>query len=99
MRRWRSVGLILACSLGAPQHAAAQDPAVPATHELTLVEALDLARQQSPALGAAEARIDEARGRGVGASVELRDNPVLDLSGGPRLAAGETSPDIEVGLE
>jgi cobalt-zinc-cadmium efflux system outer membrane protein len=51
---------------------------------LTLDEALALARERAPALAAARARIDEARGRLVGASVLLRENPVLAGAAGRR---------------
>ncbi|MET0151657.1 MAG: TolC family protein [Candidatus Binatia bacterium] len=52
---------------------------------LTLEGALDRAREHAPAILAARARIEEARGRLRGAAIWLRDNPVIETLGGPRL--------------
>jgi cobalt-zinc-cadmium efflux system outer membrane protein len=47
---------------------------------------------------AAQERIEEARGRLLGARVLLRDNPVLELSAGPRYRSGSDLIDAEVGM-
>ena len=52
---------------------------------LTLDEALARARQRAPAIMAARAAIDEARGRLTGASVLLRDNPEIEAGAGARV--------------
>jgi cobalt-zinc-cadmium efflux system outer membrane protein len=67
--------------------------------ELTLEEALALARQRAPALLEAAGRVAEARGPVAGASPLLHDNPTLELEAGPRtLATGERAPQVVVGL-
>ena len=53
---------------------------------LDLEQVLALARSRAPTLLAAEARIEEARGRQIGASVLLRDDPVVEASLGQRLS-------------
>jgi cobalt-zinc-cadmium efflux system outer membrane protein len=67
----------------APLHAAAE------VRSLRLDEALALARERAPALAAASARIDEARGRLVEASVLLRENPRVEAGAGHRSSEGE----------
>lgn len=68
-------------------------------HELTLDRALALARERAPAVIAAQLAIDEARGRLTGATVLLRDNPVVDGAAGPRLkSGGEESLEARLGL-
>jgi outer membrane protein, heavy metal efflux system len=67
--------------------------------ELTLEEALSLARQRAPALLEAAGRVAEARGPVAGASPLLHNNPTLALEAGPRtLATGAQSPNVAVGL-
>lgn len=53
-------------------------------NELTLDQALALARSRAPAVLAARARIDEARGRLRSASVLLRENPAIEAASGSR---------------
>jgi cobalt-zinc-cadmium efflux system outer membrane protein len=65
---------------------------------LTLGDALERARQGAPAIVAARLRPDEARGRLAGASVLLRDNPVVDAVAGRRKTGGEVSTDLETGV-
>lgn len=65
---------------------------------LTLDQALERARRRAPLILAAQDRIDEARGRLLGARILLRDNPVLEFSGGPRYRPGSDLVDAEVGL-
>lgn len=65
---------------------------------LTREDALALARERAPLVLAARARIDEARGRLLGASVRLRENPVLDIAGGRRTSDGDSFTEFGVGL-
>ena len=65
---------------------------------LTYQQALTMARDRAPRVAIARARIDEARGRLIGAQVRFRDNPVLDLAAGPRRLETGTVTDFEVGL-
>jgi len=57
--------------------------AQPAT-ALTLEDALERARQSSPAIVAARMRIDEARGRVAGASLPFSTNPTVEVEAGRR---------------
>jgi cobalt-zinc-cadmium efflux system outer membrane protein len=67
--------------------------------ELTLEEALALARQRAPALLEAAGRVAEARGPVAGATPLLHNNPTLELEAGPRtLSTGERAPNVVVGL-
>jgi cobalt-zinc-cadmium efflux system outer membrane protein len=54
---------------------------------LTFEQALERARSQAPEVLAALARVDEARGGLVAASMRFRENPALDVDGGPRAGA------------
>jgi cobalt-zinc-cadmium efflux system outer membrane protein len=65
---------------------------------LTLDDALERARREAPAVVAARLRPDEARGRLAGASVLLRDNPVLEAAGGRRESDRGVSTDIDTGI-
>ncbi len=65
---------------------------------LTLDDALARARREAPAVVAARLRPDEARGRLAGASVWLRDNPVIEGTAGRRDANDRVSTDIETGV-
>ena len=58
--------------------------AVHAQTPLTFQQALATARDRAPRVAVARARIEEERGRLVGAQVRFRDNPVIDASAGPR---------------
>lgn len=64
-----------------PHLGAAQETA------LTIDQALTLARERAPRLVSARGRIDEARGRLVGASVSLRTNPSVEAGAGYRSGA------------
>ncbi|HVG61370.1 MAG TPA: TolC family protein [Hyalangium sp.] len=67
--------------------------------ELTLEEALALARQRAPALLQAAGRVAEAQGPLAGAAPLLRVNPTLETEAGPRtLANGARGVDVAVGL-
>ena len=65
---------------------------------LTYEQALDRARRRAPLILAAQDRIDEARGRLLGAKVLLRENPLLELSAGPRYREGSDLVDAEIGI-
>ncbi len=65
---------------------------------LSLEESLARARQQSPQVLVARARIAEARGRLAGARVRLRDNPSIDLGTGPRTTETGMLTDLDVGF-
>src|SRR5205823_4417145 len=65
---------------------------------LSLEQALERARRRAPLILAAQDRIEEARGRLLGARVLLHDNPALEFSGGPRYTPGSDLLDAEVGL-
>jgi hypothetical protein len=64
---------------------------------LTYEQALERARSRAPLILAAQDRIEEARGRLLGAKVLLRDNPLLSFSGGPRYTPGSDLIDSEDG--
>lgn len=85
-------GLVLLAGLPA---LAQQRPAA-----LTFEDALERARQSAPAVIAARMRIDEARGRVLGASLPLASNPTVEVAAGRR--SGEISStdySLEVGQD
>ena len=65
---------------------------------ITLAESLALARDQSPAVLIARARIDEVRGRLTGARVRFRENPDIEAFAGPRRGDAGTTADVDVGF-
>jgi cobalt-zinc-cadmium efflux system outer membrane protein len=65
---------------------------------LSFEQALVRAREQSPALLVARARIEEARGRLTGARVRFRENPTIDVGSGPRTTEQGTLTDLDVGF-
>ena len=65
---------------------------------LSFEQALVRAREQSPALLIARARIEEARGRLTGARVRFRENPTIDVGSGPRRTEEGTLTDLDVGF-
>lgn len=67
-------------------------------YNLTLDEALDLARARAPTVLAARARIDVARGRLTGASVWQPFNPQVQAGAGPRWSDSGEAIDVDVGL-
>src|SRR5689334_13753289 len=82
-------GIVL---LAAPSAVAQQ------TVVLTWNDALERARQTSPAIVAARMRIDEARARTIGASLPFSSNPTADVEAGRRNGAtSSTDYGIEVG--
>jgi cobalt-zinc-cadmium efflux system outer membrane protein len=66
--------------------------------KLTLTEVLERARQSAPAIVAARMRVEEVRGRLVGAALPISTNPTIDVESGRRRGA-EVSTDygVEVG--
>jgi cobalt-zinc-cadmium efflux system outer membrane protein len=75
-----------------PPPAAAEEPA------LTLERALAMARERAPKLLSAGARVEEARGRLAGASLLLRENPVLEGGAGRRYADDGDTLDATAGI-
>lgn len=74
-------------------------PSTAQSSELSLEEALALARQRAPSLLEAAGRVAEAQGPLAGATPLLRDNPTLETEAGPRaLSNGQRGVDIAVGL-
>lgn len=98
MTRLKCTGVLCALLLAAAFPAGAQSAPGPKNYKLTLMQALALARERAPAALAARARIGEARGRLIGASVLLHHNPSLELGGGPRITPRGASPDIDAGV-
>jgi cobalt-zinc-cadmium efflux system outer membrane protein len=86
---WTAVAAV-AVVLGVAQPVAAQ--------ALTLTDAIARARTRAPDVIAALARVDEARGRRLGVTARLRDNPVLDGDLGPRRGSGQQTWDYAVGV-
>ncbi len=92
MHRLSAAAIIPAIVLLWPLLGTAQENA------LTLEQTLALARERAPTILSARARIDEARGRLTGASVLLRDNPVVETAVGPRTSERGTFLDTDVGV-
>jgi cobalt-zinc-cadmium efflux system outer membrane protein len=65
---------------------------------LTLDDALERARREAPALLVARLRPEEARGRLAGASALLRDNPVIEATGGRRDGDRGASAEVDAGI-
>jgi cobalt-zinc-cadmium efflux system outer membrane protein len=85
-------GLVVSAALSA---AAQVQPVV-----LTYEDALERARSAAPAIVAARMRIEEARGRVIGASIPFTTNPTIGLESGRR-SGGASSTDygVEVAQE
>ena len=66
---------------------------------LTLSEALARAREQAPRIASARLTVDEARGRLLGAALRFQNNPELNLGIGRRAGSGETSTDLDAGIQ
>lgn len=92
MKHLRAVACAAAISVW-PCVSASQD------QTLTLDQALARARERAPAIVAARARIDEARGRMVAASVLLRDNPVIEAAAGPHSTANGHETDVDLAVQ
>lgn len=92
--RLATAALGVAAALVWPRPGAAEPPA-----ELSLEEALTLARQRAPALVDAAGRVAEARGAVAGAQPLLRDNPTLEAETGPRTSSSHGREwDVALGL-
>jgi outer membrane protein, heavy metal efflux system len=65
---------------------------------ITLNQALARARQRAPQILAAQARIEEARGRLAGASVLFQENPTLEMGAGPRYSPTGDTMDFDIVL-
>lgn len=89
--RFAGVGLLIGLLFGVR-------PVGAETLTLTEESAIDLALQQNPELRVAQAEVDAARGRLLGASVLLQGNPKLEFAGGPRFGQEKDTVDLEVGL-
>jgi cobalt-zinc-cadmium efflux system outer membrane protein len=94
--RLATAALGLAVALLLPRPGVAQSPESPPV-ELTLEEALALARQRAPALLEATGRVAEAQGPVAGAAPLLRDNPTVEVEAGPR-TLGDGTRGLEVGV-
>ena len=92
MRRFVAATLGVACLFVCPLMLRGEDLG------LSLDDVLARARERAPVILAARRQIDEARGRLVGASVLLRDNPVVQGAAGPRRREHDTSTDLDVGI-
>lgn len=89
--------LVIACAF-AVTATADSGTARAESHSLTLDDARRLAREQAPAVLAARARIDAARGARAGASVWTPSNPEIEASAGPRRLGSEETTDLELGI-
>jgi cobalt-zinc-cadmium efflux system outer membrane protein len=85
------VAAVTALLCGVPSVARAQTA-------LTLQDVIARARDQSGAVALARARAAEAEAAAVAAAVRYRDNPVLDLSAGPRRTGAGRAADVDIGL-
>jgi len=65
---------------------------------LSLAQALELARQRAPVILAARGRIDEVRGRLLGAGMRFRDNPVIEGVAGRRISERGSTVDADFGI-
>jgi cobalt-zinc-cadmium efflux system outer membrane protein len=90
MRIFRKVVLVASLALTGPGIGTAQDP-------LTLEQALLRARDRTPSVLSARARIEEARARLGAASLLLRENPEVDAAAGRR-SSGEDREEVDVGI-
>lgn len=90
--------LLLTCLLLAPSAAMAQHDSGQQSYELTLDQALALARAQAPSIDIARARIDEARANRQTADIVLRSNPTLEIGAGPRISADRTTTDVDISI-
>lgn len=89
--------LITILSAAATKEARADDAL--RTVQLTLADALELARTQGVAAQRAGAATAVVQAREVDASRLLRSNPTLSVQSGPRFGPGGTSADFGVGIQ
>ena len=91
MRSFFRLALVLTLSTVRPTPSTAQE-------NLTLERALALARDRTPSVMSARARIEEARARLAAASFLLRDNPEVEAAAGRRNSFRDDSEKVEVGI-
>ena len=91
-RLWRTVSVLIVLS-HTPAAGVAQ---AGDARTLTIEQAITMARETSPHVLAARARVAEARGRLAAASLRLRGNPVLSGGAGRRTVDGEDFTDFHV---
>ena len=91
MRSLFRLALVVTTAVVGASTAAAQET-------LTLERALTLARDRTPSVLSARARIEEARARLSAASLFLRDNPEVDAAAGRRNSPADDSEKVEVGV-
>ncbi len=96
MKPTSCAALLFLCLLGV-RPAAAQESAEAVTYDLTLQQALELARTRSPSVLAAQARVAEAEGRLTEAEL-WHNNPTFELGGGPRIGPDDTTVDVDIGI-
>lgn len=89
--------LLLTAALALAGAGAHADDSPPSPTELTLERVLDIARQRSPNLLAARARIDEARSRQLAAAT-WSANPELEAAAGPRFGNGAEDDSVDWSL-
>jgi cobalt-zinc-cadmium efflux system outer membrane protein len=94
MTRHRRASLLAAAAFLLSQGSGAQE-SLPA---LTLEQALARAREHAPLLRAARLRVEEARGRLAGASLRLRENPVVEAAAGRRDTGSASEEELELGF-
>jgi cobalt-zinc-cadmium efflux system outer membrane protein len=91
MRSFSRLALVVTFAVVRPTASTAQEA-------LTLERALALARDRTPSVLSARARIEEARARLAAASLLLRDNPEVDAAAGRRNSPGNDSEELDVGV-
>lgn len=91
MRSFFRLALVLTFSIIRPTPSTAQET-------LTLERALALARDRTPSVLSARARIEEARARLAAASLLLRENPEVDAAAGWGGSSSDNSEKVEVGI-
>jgi outer membrane protein, heavy metal efflux system len=91
MRILRKVVLVASLALAGSGISTAQDP-------LTLEQALLRARERTPSVLSARARIEEARARLGAASLVLRENPEVDAAAGRRRSGEDMPEEVDVGI-
>ncbi len=87
--RIRDARFILVIASLCPDSTMAQDA-------LSLQSVLSRAREQAPIVLVAQARVDEAAARRVGAALRFQSNPDVEFAAGPRSGAGTT--DVDAGI-
>lgn len=92
--QFRHLSLLFGAALAVAGAGARADDGPPPPTELTLERVLDTARQRSPGLLAARARVDEARSRQLSAAV-WSANPELEAAAGPRFGNGDEDDSVD----